>query len=910
MTMRNDATRHRIPARDRRRPRAMVARQGLVLLDTHLDQQSNALLDRIEIEAADILGSKGKLVYPAGETGFRITGAAPASNFDIGAGDGYLDGWLLENPAVCKLTTQPHPRLTDVVNPAAIIGIKALVRHVDPVEEPALADVALGDAQASGRAVNDWQVFPVAVTVPPGSTLTCADAALKAEWANLIAPSTGTMTVVKQAAGPSSDPCSLTPGGGYTRLENLLYRVEVHGGVPKAGAPTADGPRYGLNGLVVKFQRRNASLMARIVDIQGSEIRVEPAELDSRHWFAPGAYAEIVNVHDDVDPRAAVANPRLFRVAIATDELVTLDALPAAITATLAAEDGNWFLRLWDAFPNGTGVATIAAAGSNSQLIDLGDGLSIQFQGNAAAIFRRGDSWTFAARADGSVAWPETVPGTPDPMRPHGPEIRYAILAVVGGTAAAPAFDNCSIPFASLTDRLLFYRGGDGQNAFDPGPDPSAMMEATRRRESRRGGESATGARRSEGTIEFIPEMFSSPFVKLPQRLRVAVMRGETPVPGATIRWTVPGGPDSQINGQPCTAAAEVLSTTDPNGLSEVDWELDRAQPLELHRVQATLVTSPTTNLANSIQFTAQFDTAERTSYRPGGCKHLLDVFNVQDAIDTLCQKIDARRPVLSLTQIRLIQANSQPIDLIKGDFIANGQEVGNDTFVNGIGFGFDLGMPTIAIAPWDPVVEVELDLPYPSTDPDRVYWGHASRILVPGTQAKQVRGPFGFQRLRLDGTVQLVPPDTAGNTGGLLWRPSPEARTFLETAVEHRFGQKINPQNSTSVKEAGFNETQIGRILCRIRLRSAMIWVGDGEERAYLNAEHLGTKGAFTGRELNMDVRDPQSAGDLEIFLYLTPPGFRGEVAFPLAENVLGSLHGISARDLSLLSGRGRTPR
>lgn len=895
MTMRNDATRHRIPARDRRRPRAMVARQGLVLLDTHLDQQSNALLDRIEIEAADILGSKGKLVYPAGETGFQISGAAPAANFNIGAGDGYLDGWLLENPAVCKLTTQPHPRTNDVVNPAAIIGIKALVRHVDPVEEPALADVALGDAQASGRAVNDWQVFPVAVPVGAGGPLTCADAALKAEWTNLIAPSTGTMSVIKQAAGPSSDPCSLTPGGGYTRLENLLYRVEVHGGVPKAGAPTADGPRYGLNGLVVKFQRRNASLMARIVDIQGSEIRVEPAELDSRHWFAPGAYAEIVNVHDDVDPRAAVANPRLFRVAIATDELVTLDALPAAIAATLAAEDGNWFLRLWDAFPTGAGVATIAAAGSNSQLIDLGDGLSIQFQGNAAAIFRRGDCWTFAARADGSVAWPETVPGTPDPMRPHGPETRYAILAVLGGNAAAPAFDNCSVPFASLTDRLLFYRGGDGQSAFDPGPEQGGFMLVEEGVVSRRFG---------GGETEFIPSAESSPFLKLPQRLRVAVMRGETPVPGAIIRWTVPGGPDSRINSQPCTAMVPVLSTTDVNGLSEVDWELDRAQPLELHRVQATLVTSPTTNLANSIQFTAQFDTAQRTSYRPGECEHLMNVYNVQDAIDTLCQKIDARPPVLSLTGIQLLQASGQPIELIKEDLLQNGLEVRNDSFLNGISFGFDLGMPTIAITPWDPVVEVELDLPYPTTDPDRIYWGHASRIVVPGTPVRQVRGPFGFQRTRLDGEVKLLPPDTAGNPGGLIWRPSTEARAFLETATEHRFGQKFNQANATPLRDAGFlTESAIGRILCRIRIRSAMIWVGDGDERAYLNAEHLGTKGQFTGRELSMGARDAQSAADLDIFLYLTLPGFRPEVTFPLEATALGSLHGIPAKNLNLLT-------
>jgi hypothetical protein len=874
MTNRFDATRLRIPAKERRAFRGVDVGQGMVLLDVDLNEEGAALLNRIEDETVDILGSKGKLVYPAGDTGFQITGSAPAANFDIGAGHGYLDGWLLENPAVCKLGTQPHPRTNDVVDPSAIIGLKALVRHVDPVEEPALADVALGDAQASGRAVNDWQVFPLAVPVPAGGSLTCADAALKAEWTSLIAPSTGTMSVIKQAAGPSSDPCSLTPGGGYTRLENLLYRIEVHGGVPKAGAPTADGPRFRLDGLTVKLQRRNASLIARIVDIQGSEIKVAPASLDARHWFAPGAFAEIVNVHDDVDPRAAMANPRLFRVAIATDEKITLDALPAAVAATLAAKDGNWFLRLWDAFPTGNGVATIAAPGANSQLIDLGDGLSIQFQGGAAATFRRGDYWTFAARADGSVAWPETVPGTPDSMRPHGPETRYAILGIVKGTAAAPGFDNCSIPFASLTDRLLFYRGGDGQNALDPAPRPPSP-----------------------------PAPPAPPaFLTLPQKLRLAVMRGEHPVPGAVIRWTPPtGAPDSRVAGQPCTGALGAVSTTDVNGLTEVNWEIDRNKPLDLHRVQATLVTSPTTNLANTIVFYAQFGTAARTSYLPAKCKHLLDVFNVQDALDTLCQKIETRPPVLTLTEIKLLQPNGQPIDVIRENLILNGLEVRNDSFVNGITFGFDGGMPKIAIVPWDPVIEVEIDLPYPGTDQDRIYWGFASRIAVPGAAPRQVRGPFGFQRVRLDGTVKLATAQT-GRQAGLIWEPSSEAKQFLVTASEHRFGQKIPQIATQAVQSSGWlNEPAYTRILCRIRIRAPLVWVGGDQARAYLNAEHLGTRGPFTGRELDVRARDSQTAADLDFFLYLTPPNFRSDFTFPLDVNVLGNLHGIPVADLNL---------
>lgn len=835
MTIRNDATRLRIDAREKRRSRAVVSRQGQVLMDTDFDQQTAALLGRIEIEAADVFDSAGKLVYPAGTTGFQISGA---TNFDIGAGHGYLDGWLLENPATVKLATQPHPRSpADTVTPPAIIGLKTLVRFIDPVEDPALADVALGDARASGRALVDWQVFPLS---GQAAGTDCSNAPTSPDWVKLVAPSAGRMSVIKQAAGASTDPCSLTPGGGYTRLENLLYRVEVHSGAVRADFPSVDGPRFALNQLRVKFSRTNASLMARVTLVNGSEITVEPASLDARAWFAPGAYAEIVNVHDDVEPRPALANQRLFRVASATDDKLVLDALPAAIAATGLANDGAWFMRLWDAFPNGDGLATIAA-GANSQVIDLGDGLSIQFHNGAAATFRRGDYWTFAARADGSVAWPETVPGTPDQMNPHGPETRYTVLATVG-PGASPVFENCSIPSFSLTDRFLFYRGGDGQSLFF-----------------------------NKG---------SPPFVPAPQKLRVAVMRGETPVKGAIVRWSAPAGaPDSRINGQPCTTAVSVSTLTDASGLAEVDWMIARADWMAVHKVQATLQLAPGRDLPDPIVFNAVFETGAHTVYAPGDCVHLKDVDNVQDALDTLCHKIDAVPPVLTLKQIRLVASTGGVVDLIRPDpkdnrvLILNGlMDVDPEAMMGGIRFGFDGDVTNMQIAPFDPVVEVELDLPYPTTDPDRVYWCMAAG--VPGTPQRGVTGFFGFQRMRLDGIVSLK-AGTSTESPGLIWQPSKNAASFLASAALHRFGQRI--VNGNQLKEVGWtDDPEYQRILCRIRLRAPMIWTGKDAQRAFLNAEHLGTNGTMTKRELELAALDRQAAADLDMFIYLKVPQVR----------------------------------
>ena len=59
MTIRNDATRLTVRPADRRHLRSVVARQGQVLLDADLDQQSRHLLDRVETGADDSSAARG-----------------------------------------------------------------------------------------------------------------------------------------------------------------------------------------------------------------------------------------------------------------------------------------------------------------------------------------------------------------------------------------------------------------------------------------------------------------------------------------------------------------------------------------------------------------------------------------------------------------------------------------------------------------------------------------------------------------------------------------------------------------------------------------------------------------------------------------------------------------------------------
>jgi hypothetical protein len=238
-------------------------------------------------------------------------------------------------------------------------------------------------------------------------------------------------------------------------------------------------------------------------------------------------------------------------------------------------------------------------------------------------------------------------------------------------------------------------------------------------------------------------------------------------------------------------------------------------------------------------------------------------VTDVQSALDVLCSKIvDKEEPkALTLTSILFLDAKGQAThDLVfGGELLLNALEVRYNAFSGGIAFSFDGGMPAIKIKDFDPIVEIELDLPFPTTDSDRLYW-----LQVSG----QVNSFVGFQRMRLDGTVEVTPKGPVGKPA-LIWRPTRDAMMFLESTPRHLWGQRILA--TSQLEKLGWSsKTPYQRIVCRIRLRSALIFVKGEPKRLYLNAEHLGVVGDVTNRELHLGERDPQRAGDLDIYVFL----------------------------------------
>ena len=87
-------------------------------------------------------------------------------------------------------------------------------------EDATLLEPALGGPDTSTRVRIVWQVR----VVPIADSASCSDL----QGADWLAPARGLMTPALKDIPPGSDPCQITTSGGYTRLENQLYRVQIH----------------------------------------------------------------------------------------------------------------------------------------------------------------------------------------------------------------------------------------------------------------------------------------------------------------------------------------------------------------------------------------------------------------------------------------------------------------------------------------------------------------------------------------------------------------------------------------------------------------------------------------------------------------------------------------------------------
>jgi hypothetical protein len=366
-----------------------------------------------------------------------VTLPVPGIDLAIGAGRIYVDGILVENDAPAALSDQPDLPAA----PAPAAGTYAAYldiweRHLTAVERDELREVALGGPDTSTRARTIWQVRLDAA--PAGAT--CA--LYPPGWG----PGGGSSGWLRARANPApvtGNDCMVPQNGGYRRLENQLYRVEIHAG-GTAGTAT------------FVWSRDNGSMLSRVLDTDPTLATVTVAQ-PGRDDVIGFASATVIELSDEEHVLSAQPG-ELLNVAHVDGDVITTTG--AAVPALSALGDVPT-ARRWD----GTGTVE---AGS---WIELEDGVQIQF---ADGNYRTGDWWTIPARTlTATVDWPQEdaeslfVPAA-------GIQHHYAALGMVTIDAEGrfAVTGDCRPLFPPLTEATRFFGvGGDGQELVEGGPD-------------------------------------------------------------------------------------------------------------------------------------------------------------------------------------------------------------------------------------------------------------------------------------------------------------------------------------------------------------------------------------------------------------------------------------------------------
>jgi hypothetical protein len=561
--------------------RSVLVQQGRLTTDADHNEKEEIqdYLDRTT--TLDTVGRHGA---PAGQAGMEIVcvtgditaGGCAGDDLRITPGRYYVDGILCENEDLVRLGDQPE--LPGVRLPTVqgryVAYLDVWAEHVTAAERPELREVALGGPDTATRARTIWQVRLAGHDqdiCPP------ADPPWTPE-------KTGKPGRLRARAEPPADdpgPCVIPASARYRRLENQLYRVEIH-----TPGGTADKATF-------VWSRENGSVAARLLTISDKVLTIDAPGRDERLGFAAGNWVEVV----DTDRTRRGEPGFLAQLSAAKGTKLTVRTWLGGVAPTGADLRRTWVVRRWES----AGEVPV-----DTGWISLEDGVQVQFEGGGN--FRTGDYWLIPARSAnltgepvdpdlaGNVEWPREQ-GVPAFRPAVGIEHHYAPLALLElhGTVWRRLGDCRTVfsPLGGLVD--VEYAGGDGQEAM-PGD-------------------------------------------ALPQPLEMSVSDGAGPVRGATVRFAADDKDGRLAEARADLAgstASEVDSTTDADGLARCFWRpaADVTRPSQ--RVTARLVGHAGALRGSPVHFSASLSVAERVWFEPRKCTALAQATTVQEALDLL----------------------------------------------------------------------------------------------------------------------------------------------------------------------------------------------------------------------------------------------------------------------------------
>jgi len=540
--------------------------QGRVQLDADWNEQLDIAAHRTETGAVDTIGVCGAPMHNAGFG--LIEGALPK----ITIGHYYVDGILCENEAEVDIDDQPDLKgfNLDKTEGYYLAYLDVWQHHITALEDDDIREVALGGPDTATRTKTVWQVKLIG---PLQTKLTCLSEL--DEWKKLIDPDKGEMGAWAPPGTVEEGPCVVPPGAGYRRLENQLYRVEIH----QAG---------NLGVAKFKWSRDNGSIVTKWLDQKGGDLTVSSIGRDNVLNFASGQTVEVTDDNRDLNGQAGI----LVKLANAEGQILTLDPTDTA-TDTIKIKDfpKNPKVRRWD---------SDGAIATSADWIPLDqDGVKVAFKPGYYSV---GDYWLIPARtAKGDVEWPQDDAKKPKFQPRAGIEHHYCRLAVLmyDGKVFHRVTD-CRQFFPPQTElSRFFYVGGDGQEAM-PG--------------------------------KALPQLMQVGVVNGPQPVKDAQVcfRANDSLGRVALNVATLADPNA-------TNAAVVKTGAD--GVASCAWlpEANVVKPSQ--QLVATLLDCAGNATPHpAIHFTANLSIAREVAYDPAKCNNLAGKTNVQDAIDTLCQ--------------------------------------------------------------------------------------------------------------------------------------------------------------------------------------------------------------------------------------------------------------------------------
>jgi hypothetical protein len=413
--------------------------QGRVQLDADWNEQVDIQQYRDHIIHADVIGSCGA-PKEGGGFALEVQNGAPAAT----AGRIYVDGILCENEGengqAVALTAQPDlPGFTLPADPALYLAfLDVWQRDISALDDPHIREVALGGPDTATRSQVVWQIKLLEVG-GENATATCKDDF--PAFNDLTGATSGTLTARAQPETGTPNPCVVPPGAGYRRVENQLYRVEIHQGGPVGTA-------------TFKWSRENGSIATGWTAQNVNDLTVGTPGRDSVLGFAGGQWIELTDDSHELydDTQHPTGRPgTLVKLLKVEGQVLTIDPSTAIGSVQFGDFPNNPKIRRWDQPSGSAGALTVEIPATNDGFIALEDGVEVKFE--AGATYRAGDYWLIPARTiTGDIDWPRDSTNAYLPQPPNGIRHHYCRLALVRFTAEAwQVVEDCRPHFPSLT---------------------------------------------------------------------------------------------------------------------------------------------------------------------------------------------------------------------------------------------------------------------------------------------------------------------------------------------------------------------------------------------------------------------------------------------------------------------------